>query len=483
MPSEKRAWLIEKIKDIEGRMKQTMGIVLLAFLGGCSAFDSGMDGADSYYHNGRQNMIGGPPQTTWKDNDRYRMSPSAGTFASAGTNETASARPGPTYPSDPIANPVPLTAPPPGESTAQPISTLPLPGSLATASLAGAVPVSHTVQNSETQPSPERIPDEIKGPDFAEYPGAEEQRAPMKGSPELTLPDKDTAEDARDAKDDTEDMIPQKDTGPGVVPPKPLLVNSCKVPAAAGKSLEPMLPDTNSKADEAVPGKQDKATQDLVMLDRQSQQARPPAVRMVKTKRITINYEVKDVGPSGISGVELWCTQDGKTWTKRDMSRKIKPPYVVDVEEEGLYGFTLLAKNGIGLGPESPKSGDLPQIWVEVDMTRPVVHLTGVNASSTGKVQNVIVHWKANDKNLGPRPITLSYAPCEEGPWQVMAANVPNTGRYVWPMPPETPARFLVRVEAADLVGNVGSAQTPKPVLMDRAQPVVNILNVDSDGK
>src|SRR5689334_14774352 len=127
-------------------MKRTMGVVLLAFLGGCSAFDSGMDGADPYYHNDRQNMIGGPPQTTWKDNDRYRMSPSAGTFASA--SETASARPGPTAPSDPIANPVPITAPPSEEATAQPIATLPPAGSLATASLAGAVTVSHTVQNS-----------------------------------------------------------------------------------------------------------------------------------------------------------------------------------------------------------------------------------------------------------------------------------------------------------------------------------------------
>jgi len=464
-------------------MKRTMGVVLLAFLGGCSAFDSGMDGADPYYRNGRQNVIGGPPQTTWKDNDRYRMSPSAGTFASAGTSETASARPDPTAPSDPIANPVPLTAPPSEEATAQPIATLPPPGSLATASLAGAVTVSHTVQNSAAQPSPERIPDEVKGPDFAEFPAGQEKRAPAKASPELTLPDKDAPEDVGEAKDESEAMAPQKDAGPDKVPPMPLLVNASKDLPVPGKTEESMLPEMNNKPDEAAAGKQAKTMPELAMLDRQTQQARPPAVRMVKTKRITINYEVKDVGPSGISGVELWCTQDGKTWKKRDMSHKVKPPYVVDVEEEGLYGFTLLAKNGIGLGPEAPKPGDLPQIWVEVDMTRPVVHLTGVNASSTGKVQNVIVHWKANDKNLGPRPITLSYAPCEEGPWQVMAANVPNTGRYVWPMPPETPARFLVRVEAADLVGNVGSAQTPKPVLMDRAQPVVNILNVDSDGK
>src|SRR5262249_4024083 len=33
-----------------------------------------------------------------------------------------------------------------------------------------------------------------------------------------------------------------------------------------------------------------------------------PAVRMVSSKRIVLNYHVKDVGPSGLSGIELWWT-------------------------------------------------------------------------------------------------------------------------------------------------------------------------------
>jgi hypothetical protein len=240
---------------------------------------------------------------------------------------------------------------------------------------------------------------------------------------------------------------------------------------------------TFPKEPEAVLAPKAEKAHGPVTVEHQTGHGTPPAVRMVNSKRITINYEVKGVGPSGLSGVELWCTQDGKTWKKRDVAPHAQPPYVVEVEAEGLYGFTLLAKNGIGLGKEAPQPGDLPQIWVEVDQTSPVVQLTSIHANCAHQHQDVVIRWKANDKNLGPRPVTLSYAASEEGPWQTMAANLPNTGRYVWPLPAEAPARFLVRVEATDLVGNVGSAQTPKPVLMDRAQPTVSIIGVDGDGK
>jgi hypothetical protein len=205
----------------------------------------------------------------------------------------------------------------------------------------------------------------------------------------------------------------------------------------------------------------------------------PPSVRLVNSKRITINYEIKDVGPSGVSELEVWHTQNGKTWTKKDVSSQAKPPYVIDVAEEGLHGFTLLARNGIGLAKETPKPGDLPQIWVEVDTTDPVVELTGIHAHCTSSSQNVVIHWKASDKNFGPTPITISYAEKADGPWRVAVANVPNTGRYEWPLPADAPARFYVRVEAVDLVGHIASAQTPKPALMDRIQPIVSILTVE----
>jgi len=101
-------------------------------------------------------------------------------------------------------------------------------------------------------------------------------------------------------------------------------------------------------------------------------------VRTVNSKRISLNYEIKDIGPSGVSTVELWYTQDGKKWDKSDTLSKPRPPFLVDLKDEGLYGLTLLARNGVGLGKRPPAPGDQPQIWVEVDTTKPVAKLVDI---------------------------------------------------------------------------------------------------------
>jgi hypothetical protein len=208
-----------------------------------------------------------------------------------------------------------------------------------------------------------------------------------------------------------------------------------------------------------------------------------PTVRLVNTKRVTLNYEVKDVGPSGISGVELWYTQDGKNWKKHSSPPRLRPPYIIEVAGEGLYGFTLLAHSGTGIAKEPPRTGDLPQVWVEVDMTNPVVQITGVEAKVTNRMPSVQVTWKATDKNLGHRPISLSYSDKETGPWQTIASQMENTGQYTWQVPTTLPGRLFLRVEASDLAGNVGMAVTSKPVVIDMAQPSVAILAVEPGNK
>ena len=205
----------------------------------------------------------------------------------------------------------------------------------------------------------------------------------------------------------------------------------------------------------------------------------PPLMRMVNSKRITLNFEVKDVGPSGLSSVELWYTQDCKDWKKHDAPPQAHS-YVVEVDEEGMYGFTLLAKSGLGLGKEPPAPGDLPQVWVMVDLSKPVVTLGEITPNLNGKTGSVAIRWKATDKNLGSTPVGLYYAEKDGGPWQPIATGLENNGRYVWQVPASAPASFFVRVDATDLAGNMGRAQTAKPVLLDTSRPTVSILDVES---
>lgn len=202
-----------------------------------------------------------------------------------------------------------------------------------------------------------------------------------------------------------------------------------------------------------------------------------PLFRLVNTKRITLNFEVTGLGASGLSAVELWFTQDGKEWKKHDAPPKAKA-YVVEVEHEGMYGFTLLARSGTGLAKEPPQPGDAPQVWVIVDLTSPEIQLTDVKPSLQANQQHVAIKWRANDKNMGRQPITLSYAESEAGPWKVIAAGLETVGTYNWEVPEGTPAKVLFRAEAQDMAGNVGRATLTRPVVMDNKVPVVNILNV-----
>ncbi len=39
-------------------------------------------------------------------------------------------------------------------------------------------------------------------------------------------------------------------------------------------------------------------------------------VRMVNSKRISLDYKIEDLGPSGLAAVEFWYTTDGRNWQK-----------------------------------------------------------------------------------------------------------------------------------------------------------------------
>ncbi len=213
-----------------------------------------------------------------------------------------------------------------------------------------------------------------------------------------------------------------------------------------------------------------------------SSDGRPPAgpnVKVVNTTKITLNYKIDDVGPSGVSLVELWYTLDGRNWQRYGEDADKESPFLMEVNGEGAYGLALVVRSGVGLGDRPPQVGDPPQMWIEVDLTKPVVQLLSVDPGRGADSGNLTVTWQAYDKNLAHTPISLSYAEQLDGPWKTMAANLDNTGRYVWRIPPSTPFRFHVRLEAIDRGGNLGRAETSKPVAVDLSIPKGRLQGVE----
>jgi len=210
--------------------------------------------------------------------------------------------------------------------------------------------------------------------------------------------------------------------------------------------------------------------------------------KFVNSKSITLSYELRDVGKSGVSLVELWYTlYKGRTWTKLDefpidvknVEDNATKKLAFNVTDEGVYGITLVAKSGVGLGDRAPQPGDRPQFWIEVDLTKPVVQILNVNVGTGIDKGTVSVAWNAQDKNLGATPIRLSYAEAREGPWTSFGEQLTNNGKHRWKLPDTLPFQFFVRVEASDLAGNIGEAITLERVKVDLSQPKALIRDIE----
>src|SRR5262249_51772059 len=132
-------------------------------------------------------------------------------------------------------------------------------------------------------------------------------------------------------------------------------------PLVAGQPLSTITPV--AMPGQAPAGKPANATGgDMEILDPSASPVAPEAaVTRARNKHLQFSYDFKDVGPSGVAGVEVFYTRDGSAWQKVPALMR-ENPCSVDVEEEGLYGFTLVAKTGFGGGKDGPQPGDQPQM-------------------------------------------------------------------------------------------------------------------------
>ena len=151
--------------------------------------------------------------------------------------------------------------------------------------------------------------------------------------------------------------------------------------------------------------------------------------------------------------------------------------------EEGTYGFSAVVQNGAGVSGPPPRSGQQPEIWIVVDLTKPVARITSAMQGSGAEANSLIISWEASDQRLAAAPISLSYSLSSDGPWNPIATGLENTGHYAWAIDGRTPPRIYLRLEARDEAGNVGTYVTPQPVLLDISAPKAHILDVRPVGQ
>ena len=176
---------------------------------------------------------------------------------------------------------------------------------------------------------------------------------------------------------------------------------------------------------------------------------------MTRTTRFNLAYSVDAAGPMGLEKVELWVTRNGgRDWNLWDTDEDMKSPFLVEVESEGTYGFRVVLVSRNGLASQSPRPGDLADLWVGIDTTDPTAEITSAAYGSDGHAGHLDIQWAATDDHLGPRPITLVFSETEDGPWTPIASGLPNGGQYFWRVDSGVPDKFFLRLEVRDEAGN-----------------------------
>jgi hypothetical protein len=200
---------------------------------------------------------------------------------------------------------------------------------------------------------------------------------------------------------------------------------------------------------------------------------------MVNSRKFALEYEVQSVGAAGVSKVEIWGTRDGgHSWASYGLEPSRQGPVRVNVEGEGLYGFRITVQDAKGLGGQPPKSGDLPELWVGVDLTKPLAKLTALDLGAGERAGELAIRWEAGDAMLATRPVSLLFAERPDGPWTTIAAGLDNTGLYNWRFDNRVPDRIFIRLEVRDEAGNVGEFQTGEPISLASNRPVGHLRTV-----
>lgn len=207
----------------------------------------------------------------------------------------------------------------------------------------------------------------------------------------------------------------------------------------------------------------------------------PPGVRpqMVNKKRLELDYDVDAIGSAGVAQIELWITTDsGRTWTSYGLDEDCHSPVQVNVEGEGVYGFRVVVETTTGLRGPLPVAGDLPDLWVGVDLTKPDAHLISAVQGQGDEADRLIISWQAADRSLPARGVSLFWSQTPQGPWSTIASGLENSGRYAWRLDQRLPSQIYVLLEVRDEAGNVANDALPDPISLERIHPQGRIRQV-----
>jgi hypothetical protein len=202
-------------------------------------------------------------------------------------------------------------------------------------------------------------------------------------------------------------------------------------------------------------------------------------MRMTSAMQFELDYEIDAAAANGVRSVELWGTRDkGQTWSRWQVDADRQSPLDVRVDAEGTYGFRIVIVGNNGLAGDAPRNGDDADLWVGVDTTAPIVEITTATYGVGEHAGQLDIRWRASDASFGERPMSILFSDKATGPWTTIAVDIPNSGRYFWPIDPRAPEQLYLRMEARDLAGNKGEYRLPASINLAGFIPKARIRGI-----
>lgn len=198
---------------------------------------------------------------------------------------------------------------------------------------------------------------------------------------------------------------------------------------------------------------------------------------LLNTTKAALDYRFDQVGPSGISKVDVYITSDqGQTWQRLCEDADRRSPAEITLPGEGRFGLRLVVTNGNGFGGKAPARGEAPTTVIEVDTTPPHLQLRDIDpVTKDGCLE---IRWTASDKNLGAEPVALYFRARPDQAWTAIGKAFKNDGLVRWEFPRDMGGQFFVKMEVTDQAGNVAKAESPNPVNIDMTEPRATVVGI-----
>jgi hypothetical protein len=183
---------------------------------------------------------------------------------------------------------------------------------------------------------------------------------------------------------------------------------------------------------------------------------------------VSLDTQVADIGPAGLSAARLWVSQDdGTSWSEG--------PFIVDpfknvtwkATTDGRYRLAIVATDQSGNVSTTPKGKADDQFLLIVDTAAPSITLSSAigiveaekavgNRRAFKPGDRVAVPFAIKDSNLTPNSVSVYLQTDATKGWKELAKGLPTDGAFRFEIPAIASKNAKIKVTAVDNAANLG---------------------------